>query len=157
MIDHETGRTSDISPSTLGAQPTAIGYLRTDLCSYRGFVTARLRLTAIAHGYRLRWLVELPAYPSADHLTTLRTTLDRTAADAVIIVSAAHLPGRQFRALRAMTPVIVDSTVLPKTAGPLARLRALLCSRLPPCRISEWARWRRYNAATAATKRSISS
>lgn len=138
MIDHETGRTSNIFPAAFGAQPTAIGYLRTDLCSYRGFVTARLRLTAIAHGYRLRWLVELPADPSPDHLTTLRSTLDRTAADAVIIVSAAHLPGRQFPALRAITPVIVDTTVLPKTAGPFARLRTLLGSRVARCRISEW-------------------
>lgn len=125
MIDHETGPGTGFSPSVLGAQPTAIGYLRTDLCGYHGFATARLRLTAIAHGYRLRWLIELPADPNPGHLPTLRTTLDRTAADAVIIVSAAHLPGRQLSALRAMAPVIVDTTVLPKISGFSARLHLL--------------------------------
>ena len=107
-------------------QPTAIGYLRTDLCGHRGFTTARMRLAAIAHGYRLRWLVQLPADPSPDHLTTLRATLDRTGADAVIVPATTHLPGGQLRALRTVTPVLVDTTALPEDRGLLARLRSLL-------------------------------
>lgn len=126
MTDHESGGAPIISPSALGAQPTAIGYLRTDLCSHRGFVTARLRLTAIAHGYRLRWLVELPADPEPGHLTTLRATLDRTGADAVIIATPAHLPGTQLPALRTLTSVIMDTTTFPETPTRFARLRSLL-------------------------------
>ncbi len=126
MTGREADRDVHVSPSALGARPTAIGYLRTDLCGHRGFVTARLRLTAIAHGYRLRWLVELPAAPSPDHLTTLRTTLDRTGADAVIIATTTHLPGSQLPALRTTTPVIVDTTTLPVTPVRFARLRSLL-------------------------------
>lgn len=133
-----TGHEPYVCPSVLGAQPTAIGYLRTDLCGHRGFVTARLRLTAIAHGYRLRWLVELPANPRPDHLTTLRTTLDRTGAEAVIIATPGHLPGTQLRTLCTMTPVIVDDTTFPRTRGPFARLRALLGSRWSYCRINGW-------------------
>lgn len=107
-------------------QPTAIGYLRTDMCGHRGFATARLRLAAIAHGYRLRWLVELPADPRPDHLTTLRAMLDHTGADAVIVAATTHLPGEQLHILRTRTPVIVDTTVLPETHGFRARLRSLL-------------------------------
>lgn len=121
MNDHAP--TSHPGVTLPAKQPTAIGYLRTDLCAHTGFATARLRLAAIAHGYRLRRLVELPADP--EHLTTLRIILARTGADAVIIVSAAHLPGRQLPALRALTPVIVDTTVLPKTSGFSARLHLL--------------------------------
>jgi hypothetical protein len=126
LTDHEPGGDTNVSLPAPGGQPTAIGYLRTDVCGHRGFATARLRLAAIAHGYRLRWLVELPADPRPDHLTTLRATLDRTGADAVIVAATTHLPGRQLRALRALTPVIVDATVLPETHGLLARLRSLL-------------------------------
>lgn len=125
MNDHTIDQDQSVALAELGNQPTAIGYLRTDLCGHTGFATARLRLAAIAHGYRLRWLVELPADPYPDHLTTLRTTLARTGADAVIIASAAHLPGRQLPALHAMTPVIVDTVVLPKTRRPFARLSAI--------------------------------
>jgi hypothetical protein len=125
VTDHEPAGDTDVSLPTPGGQSTAIGYLRTDLCGHRGFATARLRLAAIAHGYRLRWLVELPADPRPDHLTTLRATLDRTGADAVIVAATTHLPGSQLRALRALTPVIVDATVLPETHGCLARLRSL--------------------------------
>lgn len=138
MTGHETGGESYVSPSTLGAQPTAIGYLRTDLCGHRGFTTARLRLTAIAHGYRLRCLVELPADPTPGHLTTLRATLDRTGAEAVIIATPTHLPGTQLHALCTMTPVIVDDTTFPRIRGPFARLRALLGSKMSHCRISAW-------------------
>ncbi|MFI9536249.1 hypothetical protein ACIG56_23730 [Nocardia fusca] len=126
MTDHEPGGDTNVSPPAPVGQSTAIGYLRTDVCGHRGFATARLRLAAIAHGYRLRWLVELPADPAPDHLTTLRAALDRTGADAVIVAATAHLPGRQLRALRALTPVIVDATVLRETHGLLARLRSLL-------------------------------
>ncbi|MFI5719651.1 hypothetical protein [Nocardia sp. NPDC051750] len=126
MTDYESGGGTSVSHPVPGGQRTAIGCLRTDLCGHTGFASARLRLTAIAHGYRLRWLVELPADPSPDHLTTLRTTLDRTGADAVIIAAPTHLPGTQLRALRTMTPVIVDTTVLPETRGHFARLRSLL-------------------------------
>ncbi|WP_063128262.1 hypothetical protein [Nocardia fusca] len=126
MTDHEPGGDTNVSLPAPGGQPTAIGYLRTDLCGHRGFTTARLRLAALAHGYRLRWLVELPADPRPDHLTTLRATLDRTGADAVIVAATTHLPGRQLRALRTLTPVIVDATVLPETHGLLARLCSLL-------------------------------
>lgn len=125
MNDHAIDPDQSVALAELGNQPTAIGYLRTDLCGHTGFATARLRLTAIAHGYRLRWLVELPADPEPDHLTTLRTALARTGADAVIIVSAIHLPGRQLPALRALIPVIVDSTALPKISGFSARLHLL--------------------------------
>ncbi|WP_063037062.1 hypothetical protein [Nocardia grenadensis] len=126
MTDHEPGATPNDSLPAPGGQPVAIGYLRTDLCGHRGFVTARLRLAAIAHGYRLRWLVELPADPRPDHLTTLRAALDRTGADAVIVAATTHLPGRQLHALRTITPVIADTTVLPRTSEFRARLRALL-------------------------------
>ncbi|MGI5223123.1 hypothetical protein [Nocardia sp. CA-290969] len=126
MSDNAPDPNQSVTLPELGNRPTAIGYLRTDLCGHTGFATARLRLTAIAHGYRLRWLVELPADPTPDHLATLRTTLDRTGADAVIIAAPAHLPGTQLRALRTMTPVIVDTTVLPETRGRFARLRSLL-------------------------------
>jgi hypothetical protein len=44
----------------------------------------------------------------------------------VIVAATTHLPGRQLRALRTITPVIVDATVLPETHGLLARLRSLL-------------------------------
>ncbi|MEV0110786.1 hypothetical protein AB0H42_31260 [Nocardia sp. NPDC050799] len=126
MTDHEPGGdANDFIPAT-GGQPTAIGYLRTDLCGDRGFVTARLRLAAIAHGYRLRWLVELPADSNPDHLTTLCVMLDRTGADMVIVAATTHLPGRQLHALRTITPVIVDTPVLPRTHEFLARLRSLL-------------------------------
>jgi hypothetical protein len=123
VTDHEPGGDTHDSLPAPGGQPTAIGYLRTDLCGHHGFATARLRLAAIAHGYRLRWLVELPADPGPDHLTTLRATLDRTGADAVIIAATTHLPGRQLHTLRTITPVIVDTTVLPRTHR---RLRSLL-------------------------------
>ncbi|MGW5754235.1 hypothetical protein [Nocardia rhamnosiphila] len=126
MTDHAPGEgTNNFLPAP-GGQPTAIGYLRTDMCGHRGFVTARLRLAAIAHGYRLRWLVELTADPVPDHLTTLRAALDRTGADAVIVAATTHLPGGQLHALRTRPPVIADTTVLPETHGPRARLRALL-------------------------------
>ncbi|NKY55696.1 hypothetical protein [Nocardia flavorosea] len=126
MTVHETGGDTRISPQILGAQPTAIGYLRTDLCGHRGFVTAHLRLTAIAHGYRLRWLVELPADPSPDHLTTLHATLERTGADAVIVAAPTHLPNGQLPALRAMTSVIVDTIAPPEPPRRSIRLRSLL-------------------------------
>ncbi|MEV3962721.1 hypothetical protein AB0M34_17760 [Nocardia sp. NPDC050193] len=126
MTDHEPGGDANDSLPAPGGQPTAIGYLRTDLCGHRGFATARLRLAAIAHGYRLRWLVELPADPGPDHLTVLRATLDRTGADAVIIAAPTHLPGGQLHALRTIAPVIVDAGVPPETRGLRARLRALL-------------------------------
>jgi hypothetical protein len=126
VTDHEPGRDASDSLHAPDGQPTAIGYLRTDLCGDRGFATARLRLAAIAHGYRLRWLVELPADPGPDHLTTLRAALDRTGADAVIVAATTHLPGRQLHTLRTITPVIVDTTVLPQTHELLARLRSLL-------------------------------
>lgn len=122
VTDRTAGKNSTTSLSALGGQPTAIGYLRTDLCGHRGFAAARLRLAALAHGYRLRWLVELPADPRPDHLTILRTTLERTGADAVIIAAPAHLPGRQLSALLTFSPVIVDTTVLPETVGLLARI-----------------------------------
>ncbi|WP_280434829.1 hypothetical protein [Nocardia carnea] len=124
MIDHETH--GEAHTYVLGTQPAAIGYLRTDLCQYRGFVTARLRLAAVAHGYRLCRLVELPADPSPDHLATLRATLARTGADAVIIATPAHLPGTQLPALRKVTSVIVDDITFPATPGHLARLRSFL-------------------------------
>lgn len=126
MTDHEPGGDATDSLAAPGGQPTAIGYLRTDLCGHRGFVTARLRLAAIAHGYRLRWLVELPADPVPDHLAALRATLDRTGADAVIIAAPTHLPDGQLHALRIITPVIVDATEPPEPHGLRARLRALL-------------------------------
>ncbi|WP_280401655.1 hypothetical protein [Nocardia carnea] len=125
MNGHAPGSHTAVGLDDLRNQPTAIGYLRTDLCGHTGFVTARLRLAAIAHGYRLRRLVELPAYPDPDHLTILRTTLARTTADGVIIAWAAHLPGRQLPALRALTPVIVDTAVLPKISGFSACLHLL--------------------------------
>ncbi|MGW5386010.1 hypothetical protein [Nocardia sp. NPDC003963] len=126
MTDRRPGGDTNASSSPPGTQPTAIGYLRTDLCGHRGFVTARLRLAAIAHGYRFRRLVELPADPDPDHLTTLRAALDRTGADAVIIAAATHLPGGQLHALRTITPVIVDAAGPPEPLGLRARLRALL-------------------------------
>jgi hypothetical protein len=125
VTDHEPGRNTNVSLPAQDAQPTAIGYLRTDLCGHRGFTTARLRLAAIAHGYRLRRLVELPADPSPDHLTTLRTTLEQTGADAVIVATLAHLSAGQLRALRKATSVIVDGTALPEERGLLARLRTV--------------------------------
>lgn len=124
MTDRGPGGDTHVSLPPPGGQPTAIGYLRTDLCGHRGFAIARVRLTAIAHGYRLRWLVELPADPRPDHLSTLRATLLRTGADAVIVAARTHLPGRQLRTLRALTPVIVDTAVLPETPGLRARLRS---------------------------------
>lgn len=92
----------------------AAGYLRVDLDADSEFDLARLRLSALVHGYEVAQVVKIPAGGLATHVLTMLLFLHQYRADAVIALNSAHLCDAEAAMMRGACTVIVGDTVLPQ-------------------------------------------
>lgn len=94
-----------------GTQRRAIGYLRTDVTTTPGYDTARLRLTALAHGFTLTRIL------TATHVSQFMLLLIAVEFDQAAIVltpNPRHLPGTQHVAVRHTCELRAGNRLLPR-------------------------------------------
>ncbi|OQS12821.1 hypothetical protein B0T36_22940 [Nocardia donostiensis] len=103
------------APSSKHTTPLAIGYLHASVSTNPGFDAARLRLTALAHGYTLSRVLTATT-PS--HLTLLLLAIDYDQAAAVLTPHLGHLPGNEADTVRNLCDLLAGNTPLPRINNP---------------------------------------